>query len=196
MLDPPPDNNFWLALSVSVITNLIQVSVLLFEPHTAYCNSRPFFITRPQQSFALAIQRKSHILNDTIFPIEHRKNAFRRPLWVAGFSSYLIANIIGSIFTIGYLPIVILAPIGAMGLVFNAIFAKLVLGDPFTRKSVIGIYFILFPSTLSSQVSSRGMPLLSSYKLTLSMAHVMAHVRLHSLTIRFTHFGTLFVYVS
>ncbi|CAO3659293.1 unnamed protein product [Umbelopsis ramanniana] len=121
--DPPPDNNFWLALSVSIITNLIQ-------------------------SFALAIQRKSHILNDTIFPIEHRKNAFRRPLWVAGFSSYLIANIIGSIFTIGYLPIVILAPIGAMGLVFNAIFAKLVLGDPFTRKSIIGTVLIVIGAIL------------------------------------------------
>lgn len=47
MLDPPPDNNFWLALSVSIITNLIQVSFLLYEPHSAYCNSRPFFITRP-----------------------------------------------------------------------------------------------------------------------------------------------------
>jgi drug/metabolite transporter (DMT)-like permease len=108
--------------------------------------------TLKSQSFALAIQRKSHILNDTIYPIEHRKNAFRRPLWLAGFSSYLIANIIGSIFTIGYLPIVILAPIGAMGLVFNAIFAKLVLGDPFTRKSIAGkIYFSLF-SVHASQV--------------------------------------------
>ncbi|KAH8551022.1 magnesium transporter NIPA-domain-containing protein [Umbelopsis sp. PMI_123] len=123
MLDPPPDNNFWLALSISIATNLIQ-------------------------SFALAIQRKSHILNDTIYPIEHRKNAFRRPLWVAGFSSYLIANIIGSIFTIGYLPIVILAPIGAMGLVFNAIFAKIVLGDPFTRKSVVGTVLIVIGAIL------------------------------------------------
>ncbi|KAI9288318.1 magnesium transporter NIPA-domain-containing protein [Umbelopsis sp. AD052] len=123
MFDPPPDNNFWLALSVSIVTNLIQ-------------------------SFALAIQRKSHILNDTIYPIEHRKNAFRRPLWVAGFSSYLIANIIGSIFTIGYLPIVILAPIGAMGLVFNAIFAKLVLGDPFTRKSIVGTILIVIGAIL------------------------------------------------
>jgi drug/metabolite transporter (DMT)-like permease len=94
-------------------------------------------------------------LNDTIYPIEHRKNAFRRPLWVAGFSSYLIANIIGSIFTIGYLPIVILAPIGAMGLVFNAIFAKLVLGDPFTRKSIVGM-------NISSELMWSGMDRSSS----------------------------------
>lgn len=30
MLDPPPDNNFWLALSVSIITNLIQVRLFVW----------------------------------------------------------------------------------------------------------------------------------------------------------------------
>jgi drug/metabolite transporter (DMT)-like permease len=59
-------------------------------------------------------------------------------MWVAGFATYLTANIIGSVFSIGYLPIVILAPIGAMGLVFNAIAARIVLGDPFSKRSVIG----------------------------------------------------------
>lgn len=103
----------WIGLGVSFGTNLIQ-------------------------AFAMAYQRKSHILNDQIYPIELRKNAFRRPLWLTGFIAYLTANIIGSVFSIGYLPIVILAPIGAMGLVFNAIAAKLVLGDPFSKRSVIG----------------------------------------------------------
>lgn len=104
---------FWIGIGVSVITNLIQ-------------------------SFALAFQRKSHLRNDAIFPIEERKHVLQRPLWVVSFIAFLTANIIGSIFSIGYLPIVILAPIGAMGLVFNAIAAKIVLGDPFKKKTVIG----------------------------------------------------------
>lgn len=104
---------FWIGIGVSVCTNLIQ-------------------------AFAMAFQRKSHILNDQVYPVELRKPSMKRPMWVAGFGTYLAANIIGSVFSIGYLPIVILAPIGAMGLVFNAIAARLVLGDPFSKRSILG----------------------------------------------------------
>lgn len=109
---------FWIGIGVSVVTNLVQ-------------------------SFAMAFQRKSHILNDTVYPVEARKHAIKRPMWVISFATFLTANIIGSIFSIGYLPIVILAPIGAMGLVFNAIAAKIVLGDPFKRNTVIGNLILL-----------------------------------------------------
>ncbi|KAI8997038.1 hypothetical protein BDB01DRAFT_769613 [Pilobolus umbonatus] len=108
---------FWIGIAVSIATNIIQ-------------------------SFAMAFQRKSHILNDSL-SIEDRKSSFKRPLWVTSFTVFLIANITGSIFSIGYLPIVILAPIGAIGLAFNAVAAKLVLNDPFSRKTVIGTFFIV-----------------------------------------------------
>jgi drug/metabolite transporter (DMT)-like permease len=103
---------FWIGLGVSVITNLIQ-------------------------AFALSFQRKSHLLNDAL-PIELRKSSFKRPMWTVAFLSFISANLIGSIFSIGYLPIVILAPIGAMNLVFNTIAAYIVLGDPLSRKNIIG----------------------------------------------------------
>jgi hypothetical protein len=86
------------------------------------------------QAFGISIQRKSHLLssNDTTIPL------YKRPLWISGFLIYTISNLIGSTCTIGYLPIVILAPVGAIGLVFNAIFAKWILGDPFTKRTVFG----------------------------------------------------------
>lgn len=89
------------------------------------------------QAFAITLQRRSHILNDAASP-DTQRSSFRRPMWVTGFLMYTIANIIGSIFTIGYLPIVVLAPVGAMNLVFNAIFAKIMLGDPFTKRTAYG----------------------------------------------------------
>ncbi|RUS19348.1 hypothetical protein BC937DRAFT_87623, partial [Endogone sp. FLAS-F59071] len=100
------------------------------------------------QSLGLAIQRKSYVLNENIHPKELRRNACQQPLWHVGFYTYLISNIIGSVFSIGYLPIVILAPIGAMGLVFNALFARILLGDAFTRQSVIGTILIVIGATL------------------------------------------------
>ncbi|KAI8090144.1 magnesium transporter [Gilbertella persicaria] len=95
----------------------------------------------------MAFQRKSHLENDN-YPIQDRKHAFKRPLWVISFATFLTANIIGSIFSIGYLPIVILAPISAMGLVLNAVAAKIVLGDPFRRNTVFGTLLIVMGALL------------------------------------------------
>ncbi|CAG8535990.1 7945_t:CDS:2 [Dentiscutata heterogama] len=100
------------------------------------------------QSLGLTIQRKSHVLNENIYPKELRRSACRRPLWHLGFDTYLISNIIGSIFSIGYLPIIILAPLGAVTLIFNAFFAQLLLGDVFSRQSVIGTFFILIGAVM------------------------------------------------
>ncbi|KAI8340428.1 hypothetical protein BD560DRAFT_412414 [Blakeslea trispora] len=113
---------FWIGIGVSILTNLIQ-------------------------SFAMAFQRKSHLQNEQHL-IEERKHSFQRPLWVISFATFLTANTIGSIFSIGYLPIVILAPISAMGLVFNAIAARLVLGDPFKRQTLLGTLLIVMGALL------------------------------------------------
>lgn len=115
LIDDTYNASFWIGIGVSLITNLIQ-------------------------AFAMAFQRKSHILNDHLYPRELRKPAYRRPLWLTSFIAYLGANITGTVFSVGYLPVVILAPIGAINLVFNAIAARVVLGDPFTVRSVGGIY--------------------------------------------------------
>ncbi|KAI7902167.1 magnesium transporter NIPA-domain-containing protein [Cokeromyces recurvatus] len=96
----------------------------------------------------MAFQRKSHILNDSIYPIEDRKHVLQRPMWIISFTTFLTANIVGSIFTIGYLPIVILAPIGAMGLAFNAIAAKIVLGDPLKKYTMLGTLLIVIGALL------------------------------------------------
>lgn len=97
------------------------------------------------QAFGISLQRRSHLDQQRLgfqdLPL------YKRPLWISGFLIYTISNVVASTCTIGYLPIVILAPIGAIGLVFNAIFAKLVLGDPFTTRTVLGTQSRAKPST-------------------------------------------------
>ncbi|GBC07519.1 hypothetical protein RclHR1_07500004 [Rhizophagus clarus] len=100
------------------------------------------------QSLGLTIQRKSHVLNENITPKELRRSACKRPLWHLGFDTYIISNIVGSVVSIGYLPIIILAPLGAITLVFNAIFAKLLLGDIFNKQTIIGTIFILIGAVM------------------------------------------------
>ncbi|KAI9301722.1 magnesium transporter NIPA-domain-containing protein [Cunninghamella echinulata] len=93
------------------------------------------------QALGISLQRRSHIEQPHI-------KLLHRPLWVVGFLIYTLSNLIGSTCTIGYLPIVILAPVGAIGLVFNAIFARLVLGDPFTTRTTMGTGLIVIGAML------------------------------------------------
>ncbi|KAG0201542.1 hypothetical protein BGX33_010256 [Mortierella sp. NVP41] len=111
-------NNFLVGISIAVGTSFIQ-------------------------SLGLTIQRKSHVINEAIHPKELRRQACHRPLWHLGFHTYILSNLTGTIFSIGYLPVIILAPLGAVTLVFNALFARLLLGDTFSRQSAAGTFLIL-----------------------------------------------------
>ncbi|GAA5908374.1 uncharacterized protein JCM6883_004370 [Sporobolomyces salmoneus] len=93
------------------------------------------------QSFGLTIQRLSHLGNDKLPPTE-RKRDWQRPLWLFGFAIFILSNVFGTLFQIGALPIVVLGPLGAVSLLWNAAFAKLVLGDEFTVHLVVGTVLI------------------------------------------------------
>ncbi|RDX55843.1 hypothetical protein OH76DRAFT_1396195 [Lentinus brumalis] len=93
------------------------------------------------QSLGLTIQRKSHVLNQSL-PVEQQKVEHRRPLWLLGFAIFISSNLFGSVFQIASLPVVILAPLGAVSLLWNAFFARLLLGDVFSPWMVLGTLLI------------------------------------------------------
>lgn len=78
------------------------------------------------QSLGLAVQRHSHVHNSQL-PEQDQKVEHRRPLWLIGFAIFLTSNIFGSFIQIASLPVVILAPLGAVSLLWNALFAHLLL---------------------------------------------------------------------
>lgn len=49
---------------------------------------------------------------------------------------------LGSLFQIAALPIVILAPLGAVSLLWNALFARILLGDVFSKWMALGTILI------------------------------------------------------
>lgn len=55
---------------------------------------------------------------------------------------FISSNILGSIFQIASLPVVILAPLGAVSLLWNAFFARVLLGDVFSKFMVLGTLLI------------------------------------------------------
>lgn len=63
-------------------------------------------------------------------------------LWLLGFAIFFSSNIIGSFVQIAALPVVILAPLGAVSLLWNAFFARLILGDVFSPWMILGTILI------------------------------------------------------
>lgn len=63
-------------------------------------------------------------------------------LWLLGFAIFISSNVIGSFVQIASLPVVILAPLGAVSLLWNAFFARLLLGDVFSPWMILGTILI------------------------------------------------------
>ncbi|KAK9473685.1 magnesium transporter NIPA-domain-containing protein [Dipodascopsis tothii] len=94
------------------------------------------------QSVGLTQQRKSHMLEDAKPSTEPARPPWKRKRWLLGMAIFLAANIFGSGFQITALPLVILAPLQASGLVFNSICATVFLKEPFTRYSLVGTVLV------------------------------------------------------
>lgn len=61
---------------------------------------------------------------------------------------FILANLLGSSVQIAVLPLTVLAPLHACGLVYNAILATLLLGEPFTYLSMIGTILVAIGATM------------------------------------------------
>ncbi|KAJ9068997.1 hypothetical protein DSO57_1022985 [Entomophthora muscae] len=101
-------------------------------------------------SFGIALQRKSHLLLAPTqgFWSTSTGQLLNRHLWGVGFIIYLLSAITGSIFSIGSLPVTLLAPIGAFSLVCNALFARLLLKDTWSWQAGVGTLIILLGATV------------------------------------------------
>ncbi|TFK30439.1 hypothetical protein FA15DRAFT_690183 [Coprinopsis marcescibilis] len=93
------------------------------------------------QSLGLTIQRKSHVIDQSL-PEHRRRVEHRRPLWLLGFTIFISSNVLGSLVQIASLPVVVLAPLGAVSLLWNAFFARLILGDVFSPWMILGTILI------------------------------------------------------
>lgn len=93
------------------------------------------------QSLGLTLQRRSHVDNASLTPA-HQRDELQRPQWVTGFAIFLVANVAGTLFQIGTLPVVILAPLGAVSLLYNALLARVLLDVMLSQHMFYGTVLI------------------------------------------------------
>ncbi|CEG74275.1 hypothetical protein RMATCC62417_09512 [Rhizopus microsporus] len=86
-----------------------------------------------------------------ILKLDHVKEASRekqrgdcsRPLWHIGLYTYIASQLIGSTIALNYLKTQWVAPLGSVALIFNFIFAKILVGTNITRKDVLGTFVVV-----------------------------------------------------
>ncbi|KAG2210061.1 hypothetical protein INT47_003497 [Mucor saturninus] len=69
---------------------------------------------------------------------DHQRGDCGRPLWHLGLYTYIASQLIGSTIALNYLKTQWVAPLGSVALIFNFIFAKLLVNTKITRKDVLG----------------------------------------------------------
>ncbi|PYH97712.1 DUF803 domain protein [Aspergillus ellipticus CBS 707.79] len=115
-------------------------------------------ISTSLQAIGLTLQRKSHILEDEKHPYDLRRPPYKRRRWQLGMFMFVIANIVGSTIQITTLPLPVLSTLQASGLVFNTIFATLILGEAFTRYSLVGTGLVCVGALLIAVFGAVGEP--------------------------------------
>ncbi|KAJ5919331.1 Magnesium transporter NIPA [Penicillium verhagenii] len=115
-------------------------------------------ISTSLQAIGLTLQRKSHLLEDEKHPYDVRRPPYKRRRWQLGMGMFVISNIVGSTIQITTLPLPVLSTLQASGLVFNTIFATLILGEPFTRYSFAGTGLVCIGAILIATFGAIGEP--------------------------------------
>ncbi|RDW72644.1 DUF803 domain protein [Aspergillus mulundensis] len=135
--DLSPQGSVASALQIGVLVGLISTSL---------------------QAIGLTLQRKSHLLEDEKHPYELRRPPFKRRRWQLGMMMFVVSNIVGSTIQITTLPLPVLSTLQASGLVFNTVFATLILGEAFTRYSLIGTLLVCAGAVLIAVFGAIGEP--------------------------------------
>ncbi|KAG1295661.1 hypothetical protein G6F66_004142 [Rhizopus arrhizus] len=74
---------------------------------------------------------------------ENQRGDCSRPLWHIGLYTYIASQLIGSTIALNYLKTQWVAPLGSVALIFNFIFAKILVGTKITRKDVLGTFVVV-----------------------------------------------------
>ncbi|KAI8336126.1 magnesium transporter, partial [Chlamydoabsidia padenii] len=72
-----------------------------------------------------------------------RRGDCGRPLWHIGLYTYVASQLIGSTIALNYLKTQWVAPLGSVALIYNFIFAKILVGTNITRKDVFGTLVVV-----------------------------------------------------
>ncbi|ORX91639.1 hypothetical protein K493DRAFT_378351 [Basidiobolus meristosporus CBS 931.73] len=93
-------------------------------------------------AFGTNLMKRDHSRNAAL-PPEQRKHEFLRWGWLLGLFCYVGSQVIGSTIALNFLRTQWVAPLGSIALIFNFIFARLLVGTPITRNDLYGTAIVI-----------------------------------------------------
>lgn len=92
-------------------------------------------VANATQALGLVFQRKAECIELSMSRMREgcgkRRDIYWNKMWQIGFMLFLLANLLGATIQIATLPLIVLAPLQASGLVFNSLFSHVLLDEPF-----------------------------------------------------------------
>lgn len=78
-----------------------------------------------------------------VLPPNQRKPDWQRPFWILGLALYIASQVVGSTLALEFMRAEYVAPLGSTSLIFNLMFAYLLVGTPITRLDVAGTVTVI-----------------------------------------------------
>lgn len=91
----------------------------------------------------LNLTKLDHSRQATI-PKSSRKPDWLRPLWLLGMLLYALSQLVGSTLALEFMRAEYVAPLGSTSLIFNFLFASVLIGTPVTSTDIYGTVIIVF----------------------------------------------------
>ncbi|KAG0204618.1 hypothetical protein BGX33_008379 [Mortierella sp. NVP41] len=90
----------------------------------------------------LNLLKLDHVRNSAQ-PQERQRNECGRPMWHIGLYLYIASQLAGSTIALNFLKTQWVAPLGSIALIFNFVFAKILVGTQITRQDVYGTVVVM-----------------------------------------------------
>ncbi|KAF8984746.1 hypothetical protein BGZ46_007117 [Entomortierella lignicola] len=90
----------------------------------------------------LNLLKLDHVKNSSLSP-ERQRNECGRPMWHVGLYLYIISQLAGSTVALNFLKTQWVAPLGSISLIFNFVFARVLVGTQITRNDVYGTIVVM-----------------------------------------------------
>ena len=105
-------------------------------------------------SVGLNLEKLSLVMNEKL-PAVDQKVCYHQRMWLSGFALFLVGNILNFL-ALSFAPSSLLAPLGSISIVVNAIASSLLLGETFSKNDLMCLAYIVAGCTLAVMFSSAG----------------------------------------
>ncbi|KAG9127081.1 hypothetical protein FRC07_000732 [Ceratobasidium sp. 392] len=91
----------------------------------------------------LNLTKLDHVRQNALPKASRQQKDYLRPLWLIGMILYILSQLLGSTLALEYMRAEYVAPLGSTSLIFNFMFASILVGTPVGRNDIYGTIVVV-----------------------------------------------------